>query len=413
MYQIQTQTPRKKIFCPTALAAACSTALLGGFVTAPVFAGDNLTDALTGGKATMDMRVRYESVEQDDTAKDAEALTVRTRLGYKTGDFNNLSAFLEMSNVTSLTDEEDYNSTGNGQGNNNSAYSVIADPTNTIVNRAHLEYTGIANTTLRYGRQRIIFDNARFIGNVGWRQTEQTYRAFRVINKSLSDTTLNYAYLNTQSRIFADTLSLKAHLLNASYSGLGLGKLTGYAYLLEFPDAAAASNQTLGVRFKGATKGATKFTYTAEYASQSEYKDGTQGDKTYTRLEGGIGVSGITASVGYEVLGSDNGNSGFSTPLATLHGQNGWADQFLGTPDNGLVDTYIKVGGKAGGVKLLAVYHEYTADEGSDDYGTELNLLAAKKFGKNYSAGLKYAAYEADTHNVDADKLWLWGGLKF
>jgi len=407
MYQIQ--TPRKNIFRPTALAAACSAVLLGSVTAMPVLAGDNITEALTGGKATMDMRVRYEGVTQDNTLDDATALTVRTRLGYKTGDFMNISGFLEMSNVTSLTADEDYNSKTNG----NTGYSVIADPTNTILNRAYLDYTGIADTTLRYGQQRIIYDNARFIGNVGWRQTEQTYTAFRVSNKSLSDTTLDYAYLSNRYKITTAPENISAHLLNASYSGLGVGKLTGYAYLLEFPDAPASSSKTLGVRFNGATKGDIKFVYTAEYANQSEYKDGSQGDKAYMRLIGGVGMSGVTVSVGYEVLGSDNGAYGFTTPLATLHGQNGWADQFLATPANGLVDTTLKVAGKLAGVKLVGVYHNYTADEGSADYGTELDLLAVKKFGKNYSVGLKYASYTADTWKVDTDKVWLWGGLKF
>ena len=410
MYQIQ--TPRKSIFRPTALAAACSAVLLGGFTAMPVLAGDNITEALTGGKATMDMRVRYEGVTQDNALDDAMALTVRTRLGYKTGDFMNISGFLEMSNVTSLTADEDYNSLING----NTGYSVVADPTNTILNRAYIDYTGLADTTLRYGQQRIIYDNARFIGNVGWRQTEQTYTAFRVTNKSLSDVTFDYAYLSNRYKVTTTPENISAHLLNASYSGLGVGKLTGYAYLLDFPDAAALSSKTLGARFKGATKGDIKFVYTAEYANQSEYKDGAQGDKTYMRLIGGVGMSGITVSVGYEVLGSDKGAYGFTTPLATLHGQNGWADQFLNTPADGLVDTTLKVTGKLVGVKLVGVYHDYSSDEGSTDYGSEIDLLAAKKFGKNYSVGLKFASYKAGdavTGKVDTDKMWLWGGLKF
>ena len=37
-----------------------------------------------------------------------------------------------------------------------------------------MSYT-TTNNQLKYGRQRLILDNARFIGNVGWRQNEQTY----------------------------------------------------------------------------------------------------------------------------------------------------------------------------------------------------------------------------------------------
>jgi hypothetical protein len=50
-------------------------------------------------------------------------------------------------------------------------------------------------------------------------------------------------------------------------------------------------------------------------------------------IEVGTTVASVNVKVGYELLGSDNGEYGFATPLATLHKFNGWADQFLGTPD--------------------------------------------------------------------------------
>jgi len=407
MYQMQ--TPRKNLFRPSAMAAACAAVLLGGFTTTPALAGNDLTEALVGGKATMDMRVRYENVTEDNAKQDATALTVRTRLGYKTGNFMNVNGFLEMNNVTPMIDE-DYDSKLNG----NTGYSVIADPTNTIVNRAHIDYVGLADTTLRYGKQRIIYDNARFIGNVGWRQTEQIYNAFRITNKSLSDTNLDYAYLSKRYKITTAVENITAHLLHASYGGWSFGKLTGYAYLLDFVDNPTTSSQTVGVRFKGATKGDVKFNYTAEFADQGKYADGSDAiDASYIRLEGGATFVGVNVTAGYEVLGSNNGQYGFSTPLATLHGQNGWADKFLSTPADGLVDVTLKVAGKVAGVKLVGVYHDYTADNGSDKYGTELNLLAAKKFGKNYSLGAKYAGYSADTWSVDTTKFWVWGILKF
>jgi hypothetical protein len=120
--------------------------------------------------------------------------------------------------------------------------------------------------------------------------------------------------------------------------------------------------------------------------------------------------------VGYEVLGSDDGAFGFSTPLATLHKFNGWSDQFLGTPSQGLVDTNITFAGKVLGGGWKVVYHNFEADNASDtidDLGTELNLSYVKKYGKHYSAGIKYAAYSAGDIKVDADKLWVWIGAKF
>ena len=123
--------------------------------------------------------------------------------------------------------------------------------------------------------------------------------------------------------------------------------------------------------------------------------------------------------VGYELLGSDDGNYGFSTPLATLHKFNGWSDQFLNTPKEGLTDLYASVGGKVAGGKWAVIYHKFDADEASatvDDLGSEINAVYSKSFTKNYTAGIKLAAYSAgDTTagKVDTDKIWVWLNAKF
>ena len=123
----------------------------------------------------------------------------------------------------------------------------------------------------------------------------------------------------------------------------------------------------------------------------------------------------------YEVLGSDNGQASFTTPLATLHKFNGWADVFVASTFTatalplGLVDTSVSISGKIGsqvpGVKWSAVFHTYDSDQGSVDYGSELDLVASVKFNKHYSGGIKYASYNADNFSVDTDKFWLWVGL--
>lgn len=369
------------------------------------------TEALTGGTPNFDARLRYETVDQDGITEDAEALTLRGRLGYTTGNFNGLGAMAEFEYTTSLDNAERYNSTNNGH----TAYPVVADPEATELNQAYLSYSGLTDTLLKYGRQRIKLDNDRFVGNVGWRQNEQTYDGFMAANKSLPDTTLTYAYLTQVNSIFDTSMDAKAHLLNASYAGLPFGTLTGYGYLLEFPTAATTSNKTFGLRFAGGTdvSEGVKLLYAAEYAAQSDYKDGNDNiDADYNLLELGVETQGVTAKVGYEVLGADN-FSGFETPLATKHAFNGWADKFLATPTNGLEDVYVSVGGAVMGVKLLAVYHDYSADTGGADYGSEWNLLAAKKFGKNYTVGTKYASYDADSFATDTDKFWLWGEVSF
>ena len=104
---------------------------------------------------------------------------------------------------------------------------------------------------------------------------------------------------------------------------------------------------------------------------------------------------------------SYNGIKAFSTPLATGHLFQGFADKFLATPMAGIEDSYLKVATRISGVKLTAIYHELEAEEGSMDYGSEFDLIASYKFNKHYSILFKYASYDADEHATDTDKVWL------
>ncbi len=189
-----------------------------------------------------------------------------------------------------------------------------------------------------------------------------------------------------------------------------------------------SSQQSIGARFIGshAWGDGLKFLYTGEYADQSPYKDGAlSNNASYAFVELGIGIKAVTLKAGYELLGGD-GVYAFQTPLATGHAFNGWADQFLVTPLTGLEDTYFSAAAALKGIKLLGVYHNFALDEGSGDYGTELDLRITKGFGKMYSVGAKYANYSADAGtpafslpgaivrpNVDVKKFWVWLGLKF
>jgi len=59
---------------------------------------------------------------------------------------------------------------------------------------------------------------------------------------------------------------------------------------------------------------------------------------------------------------------------------------------------------------------EYKGFSAIDDLGSELDLSYVRKYGKHYSAGMKYAAYSAGdvgAGKVYTDKLWVWLGLKF
>ena len=98
----------------TTLSLGITSAMALSAITPTAFAEDSITDAVKNGEAHLNLRLRYEDVDQSSPAnKTADALTLKTRLNYKTGSFQGFSAFVEMDDVTALNDD-DYNSTTNG-----------------------------------------------------------------------------------------------------------------------------------------------------------------------------------------------------------------------------------------------------------------------------------------------------------
>jgi len=119
------------------------------------------------GDVIAQLRTRVETVEEDNTKEDAVAMTARARLGYETASMAGFKVLAEVDHVIALQDE--YESKSTVGPNPDEATSVVADGAATDINRAQLSYTMDGFQAI-VGRQRIIFDNARFVGNVGWRQ---------------------------------------------------------------------------------------------------------------------------------------------------------------------------------------------------------------------------------------------------
>jgi Alginate export len=367
-------------------------------------------------KPIVDTRLRYESVEQDGMAQTAEAMTLRARLGFESGKVWGTALLAEGELVRPLV--EDYNSTTNG----NSAYPVIADPRSSEVNRLQLTNSSLPLTTVTLGRQRIVLDDHRFVGNVGWRQNEQTFDAIRVVNKSVPHLTLDVTYLDQVNRVFGrDSAQGRYYgdsvLANVSYE-MAPGKLTAFAYRVAIdpitgvPGAVRDASETFGLRFAGGrTIDAVKLSYVASYAAQQE----TAGNPLSFDLDYYLGA--LNAAYGPYSLGAGveilegNGAKGFTTPLATLHMFQGWADKFLATPANGIDDRYMTAGVSRqwAGLELLSIvasYHSYAAEHGSKHYGSEADLQAQAKW-RRLTGTLKYANYRAASLLTDTTKWWL------
>jgi hypothetical protein len=409
-----------------AMVRACAVMMLGAGSAAQADGLDPLVGAFGETKPLADIRLRFESVDQEPFAKEASALTLRARLGFETGKAWSTSLLVEGDAIWPLI--TDYNSTTNFK----TTYPVVADPEGYELNRLQLVNTSIIDTTITLGRQRIALDDHRFVGNVGWRQNEQTYDALRVVNKHIPNVTIDVSYVNQVNRVFGPDglpgandgrFTGDTFLGNFSWQ-LPLGKLTGFGYLMEFeqtPLPVRDSTQTWGLRFQGEKPLAKiKLGYIASWATQSDRGDNPLDFSNHYYLGELTGTfRQYSLGAGLEVL-EGNGVKGFTTPLATLHRFQGWADKFLTTPVNGMEDRYLNAGylkkgfGPLETLSLTLSWHDFDSQRLSINYGQELDLQLQGKY-RRFTGTLKYADYNAaaTTPLAVRDTRKFWAQLDF
>jgi hypothetical protein len=407
--------------------------MLGSFATLSAdeakSTGINIFDSV---KFSGEVRPRYEYANQyKNGAESGNSFTTRTTLGVKAGLFNvdGFSTFLEATSVNNLGYTNysdglipDPNNPGKKIGNDN--YDLIVDPQQARMTQAYLDYK-VDDTLLRVGRQMVNLDDQRFVGAVGWRQMFQTFDAVSVVNGSVDNLTLLASYVygrneDTEQTEAGDTGSM---LLNAKYKVSKQLNVTAYGYLL------ADIHDTYGLRLNGKVpvSKTIAINYDASYATQQDASfdyDGVTNakiDATYYNVAVGANISGMIVGANYEVLGEANGAStkGFTTPLATLHKFQGFADVFLGrtggSNNTGIVDANVKAGYKAKGFgKLIAWYHKFD-DQGSADLGSEIDAVYANKVPgvKGLNGLLKFAAYSKGDATSPQNTTRFWAQLDY
>ena len=365
----------------------------------------------------LDARLRYENVDQDGFAHDANAVTARLRAGLQ---FTNRDISILAEGEGTLALQEHYNSTTNGK----TTYPVVADPENGEINRLQIQYTGIDKTSITLGRQRINIGDQRFVGSVGWRQNEQTFDAIRVESAALGPFKLDATYSWADHTIFGYDSAIQSisgsNLFTTVSTNLGIVDLQGFAFLVDQDETGRHqfSSQTYGAR--ASTKfDIAKDTYldlSASYARQSDWKSNPNSYVAdYWMARAGLTYGKFGINSAYEILGADSGaaNTSFQTPLATLHKFQGWADKFLTTPANGIRDLNAGASyapgtlGILGPVKLMGAYHQFKSDIGSSHYGNEWDAQIEMRPRSDMTIIVKYANYNADTFSMDTQKIWI------
>ena len=208
------------------LHGACIMTLAAASVATAAFGAE--PGATRYGKFELQWRLRAEAVDDAALARDSNATTLRTRVAWSSPARAGWQAAIELDDVRAL-DRDAYFSTVDGPPDR----PVIADPVGTNLNRAVLEYKR-RDFDLALGRQRLTLDDQRFVGNVGWRQNEQTYDGAALRWRPLAKTELTLAWIGNVNRIYV------GQVLYIPCSGSTTSGSVGYIILTYTPSPTSA-----------------------------------------------------------------------------------------------------------------------------------------------------------------------------
>lgn len=400
----------------------------------------------TEGNEDFWIRYRHEDVNEDRGGtplagtNSAELDSIRIQAGFTTARYKGFYGRFELEASNNLNDRslnigDDFRVPPPPAVNRlNEGNAIIPDNKFGEVNEAYIGWrsgTGACanspgfcdgKTSFKVGRQTIIYDNHRWVGDVIWRQNNVSMNAFRFDNSSIKNLGVSYSYVNKVKRLFGASSIFDewkfddGHLINLSYTIPQFGRFTAYGYLLDFKDnprtpfeegtgvappfvgPVSYDSDTFGVRFVGRHEIGDSLDLLTEFewANQDPSNDADDTptldfqDNDYSNIELGLRFGGqrvdnigflpvgsptYQIKVGREVLeGGGDGSNALQTPLATVHAFNGWADKFVGgpggsaTPVGGLEDTSVtfQVLGLFGDIigknKIVVAYHDYEAD---------------------------------------------------
>jgi len=383
---------------------------------------DGIAVPIVGGTVKLDMRARWEHADADGFSP-SNAATLRTRLGYATQSWEGLSAYGELENIA-VADHDAYY---DGIPPNVRDRTPIADPPDTQVNQAYAmlnrpDWLGLKAIG---GRQRIVLDDHRFIGNVGWRQNEQTYDgAWAQTSLGFERLAIGYGYIDAVRRIFGNQgpratrdFESNSHLARVALDVTPWFQPVAFAYLIDLRESPVNSSNSFGVRATGTAPFAERWSlsYQATYAYQTDGGTSRGANPVDYHAHYALGDLAIafqpigSIGGGYELLGSDDGRAFFVTPLATFHKFNGWADVVDNPGVNGLQDAYAYVS-PALPFKLTGqvIYHQFWSDEHGHDLGHEIDAVLSRKLGAYVTVLTKAAWYEQGGSFSPRDTIKYW-----
>jgi hypothetical protein len=378
-----------------------------------------LEDAIAAGRFTLELRPRWNRIEESNKPEVTRGGTVRAVAGWRSAPFERFRAVVEAIH----TDAFAKNFNDDPAANASSDYPLLPDPRYSGVNQAYLDYRGDA-LGVRAGRQLVRLDNGRWVSDNDFRQIPQLFDGLSASYALPAGVELAGSYFDHVRTTSGDRDALHLALLHAAWNPLPGHALAAYGVFHDqaqngaFTGFADNSYQVAGARAEGSLRLARGLDalYLVDVARQRAYRGGdARIHAGYWRAGAGIGGERWTLRYDEERKGSNEGQYGVQMPLTDFYAFNGWTLHFFNTPRQGLRDRWVSGRYALGDVTLYAEGHRFRSDFGNIDFGREVDIGVTYAWGDHVVARLQHARYDpgAGTGDPDIRKTWLTLGITY
>jgi len=426
-------------------------------IGAAMFLGGQFAQAVDI-KLSGELRPRFEyannalsSGTKDPLLSDTRTFTTtRTRIGVKATVDSDTSGFVQIQDVRTWGGATP---TGAPPSITQTGTSVAASGLD--IHQAYIDLKNILDTGvgLKIGRQELVFDEHRLIGNIGWIQQGQTFDAVRGYY-GLTDA-LSITAFAAKTVAFVTHPTLSATLpaagnsgFESSFSGVrlnyslgGKDRITPYFYHAlnasrtgAGPDATPDVAQRLDYVGAYILKHIDRFRIRLDGAYMFGNKNTTVDEQAYmltANISTNVAIAnGANVMLWFDYLSGDDGSDPttkktFITPYATNHAYYGFMDNFLNIPSQGLIDAAVKAWVKpTKKLKIKVDGHWFRSTEStvalpSKDLGKEIDVTGIYPLAKNTKLVLGYSHFFAGDvlaqksgHNLQ-DGNWAYAMMDF
>jgi hypothetical protein len=298
---------------------------------------------------------------------------------------------------------------------------IIPDAEGVDLNQAYAAVQ-VSDFRIKLGRQKINWDDQRFIGGNGFWQNEQTFDALLTQYKFLNNSQFSYAYIDNVNRIFGDDADKyittkstnnseeytarptnlwgdykqKTHIAQLNLNEWDYSQLTAYAYHINNTSLPSTSNNTLGAKYTFTYK-LDSIIYHAEIASarQTQPESISNQSLAYYLLNGSLGIKRFEIGGRYEILSHEDGIN-FITPLSSMHDFQGSSNQIYNYMSQGLRDASLNITWRATPFKFESQYHRFYTYTNKQYLAQELDLSISYKPTRKHSVTLLVAQFEPE-----------------